>query len=493
MERMILELKQISKSFPGVKALDDVSISIKEGHVHALVGENGAGKSTLIKILAGIYTKYDGELWLQGEKVSFSTPNESKLKGISVVHQELKLSEPLSIAENIFLGKPLRTRFGMVDWKAMNRKAQEMVDELNVKLDVTKPVETLTVAQKQIVEICKSIASDCKILIMDEPSATLTTNELEVLYGIIDKLKKSGVTIIYISHRMEEVFSLSDELSVLRDGKHIATVETKDVDKESLVNMMVGREVNVDYPKSGVTPGEVILRVENLTRKGVFEDISFELRKGEILGIAGLVGAGRTELIRGVLGIDRVDSGNVYLRGKKVSYKKFQDAISDGFGLIPEDRKQQGSTQIFSIKSNICMTDFGKISSGGIVNDKKELQYAKEYVEKLRVATPSVDTEVQYLSGGNQQKVVIAKWLYRDSEILIMDEPTRGIDVGAKREIYDLICELVRQGKTIIVISSELPEVIGVSDRIIVLHEGKLSGELSSAEATQEKIMGMCV
>lgn len=493
MERMILELKQISKAFPGVKALDDVSISIKEGHVHALVGENGAGKSTLIKILAGIYTKYDGEIWLQGEKVSFSTPNEAKLKGISVVHQELKLSEPLSIAENIFLGKPLRTRMGLVDWKAMNRKAQEMVDELNVKLDVTKPVETLTVAQKQIVEICKSIVSECKILIMDEPSATLTNNELEVLFGIIAKLKANGVTIIYISHRMEEVFSLSDELSVLRDGKHIATVETKDIDKDALVNMMVGREVNVDYPKSGVKPGEVILKVENLTRKGVFENISFELRKGEILGIAGLVGAGRTELMRGVLGIDKVDSGNVYLRGKKVNYKKFQDAIADGFGLIPEDRKQQGSTQIFTVKSNVCMTDYGKISSAGIVDDKKELQFAEEYVEKLRVATPSVDTEVQYLSGGNQQKVVIAKWLYRDSEILVMDEPTRGIDVGAKREIYDLICELVRQGKTVIVISSELPEVIGVSDRIIVLHEGRLSGELSSAEATQEKIMGMCM
>ena len=493
MERTILELKQISKAFPGVKALDDVSISIKEGHVHALVGENGAGKSTLIKILAGIYTKYEGEIWLQGEKTTFSTPNDAKLKGISVVHQELKLSEPLSIAENIFLGKPLRTCFGTVDWKAMNRKAQEMVDGLNVKLDVTEAVENLTVAQKQIVEICKSIVSDCKILIMDEPSATLTNNELEVLFGIIEKLKKNGVTIIYISHRMEEVFSLSDELSVLRDGKHIATVKTADINKEQLVNMMVGREVNVDYPRSGVEPGEVILKVENLTRKGVFENISFELRKGEILGIAGLVGAGRTELMRGVLGIDPVDSGDVYLRGKKVNYKKFQDAIADGFGLIPEDRKQQGSTQKFAIHANICMTDYGKISSGGIVNDKLEVKYAKEYVEKLRVATPSVETEVQYLSGGNQQKVVIAKWLYRDSEILVMDEPTRGIDVGAKREIYDLICDLVRQGKTVIVISSELPEVIGVSDRILVLHEGRLSGELNAAEATQEKIMSMCI
>ncbi|MCI8557677.1 MAG: sugar ABC transporter ATP-binding protein [Lachnospiraceae bacterium] len=492
MARTILEIKHVSKSFPGVKALDDVSFCIKEGHVHAIVGENGAGKSTLIKILAGIYTRYEGEIQILGEKEVFESPQMAKLKGISVVHQELKLSEPLSIAENIFLGKPLRTKLGFVDWKAMNRRAQEMVDELNVKLDVTLPVETLTVAQKQIVEICKSIVAECKILIMDEPSATLTNKELDVLFGIIAKLKADGVTIIYISHRMEEVFNLSDELSVLRDGKHIGTLRTEEIDKDALVNMMVGRTVNVEYPRSEVAPGEVILKVDNLTRKGVFENISFELRKGEILGIAGLVGAGRTELMRGILGIDPVDGGEIYLRGEKVKYKNFREAIRDGFGLVPEDRKLQGSTQIFPIKSNICMTDFGKISKQGIVNDRLEIQYAQEYVKTLRVATPSIDTEVQYLSGGNQQKVVIAKWLYKNSEILIMDEPTRGIDVGAKREIYDLICELVKQGKTIIVISSELPEVLGISDRILVLHEGRMAGELSAEEATQEKVMNLC-
>ena len=469
MAQTILEVRHVSKSFPGVKALDDVSFSIKEGHVHAIVGENGAGKSTLIKILAGIYTKYEGEVWISGKKEVFESPQMSKQKGISVVHQELKLSEP------------------------MNRKAQEMVDELNVKLDVTLPVETLTVAQKQIVEICKSIVAECKILIMDEPSATLTNKELDVLFGIIAKLKKDGVTIIYISHRMEEVFNLSDELSVLRDGKHIGTLRTEEIDKDALVNMMVGRTVNMEYPRSEITPGAVLLKVEMLTRKGVLEYISCELRMVVFVGIAGLVGAGRTELMRGILGIDAVDSGDVYLRGKKVKYKDFREAIQDGFGLVPEDRKQQGSTQIFPIKSNICMTDFGRISARGIVNDRLESQYAREYVKTLRVAAPSIDTEVQYLSGGNQQKVVIAKWLYRDSEILIMDEPTRGIDVGAKREIYDLICELVKQGKTMIVISSELPEVLGISDRILVLHEGRLAGELSSEEATQEKVMNMCI
>lgn len=493
MSKNILEIRHISKEFPGVKALDDVSIDIIEGHIHAIVGENGAGKSTLIKILAGIYTKYEGELWIQGEKKVFESPQKAKENGISVVHQELKLSEPLSIAENIFLGKPIKTRLGLINWSAMNKKAQELIDGLNVKLDVTRTVDTLTVAQKQIVEICKSIVAECKILIMDEPSATLTSKELDILFGIIDKLKKSGVTIIYISHRMEEVFSLSDELSVLRDGKHIGTLKTKDVDKASLVNMMVGRAVNIEYPKSGVSPGEPILKVEKLTKKGVFENISFELRKGEILGIAGLVGSGRTELIRGLLGIDRIDSGTIYLYGKKVVYRNFKEAIKDGFGLIPEDRKQQGSTQIFSIKSNICMTDLKKISNKGILNNNKENSYAEEYVKKLRIAAPTIETEVQYLSGGNQQKVVLAKWLYRDSEILIMDEPTRGIDVGAKREIYDLICQLVRQGKTIIVISSELPEVLGISDRILVLYEGRLTGELSAEEATQEKIMGMCM
>ena len=489
----ILSIENITKSFPGVKALDEVSIMVKRGHVHALVGENGAGKSTLIKILAGIYTVYSGEIRLNGNNVTFDTPNAAIKNGICVVHQELKLSEPLSVAENIFLGNPIRSKSGLVDWKAMNERAQAMVDGLNVSINVTNAVSSLTVAKKQIVEICKSIAQKSDILIMDEPSATLTNKELDTLFTTIKKLKNDGVTVIYISHRLEEIFQISDEISVLRDGRHIGTIETANVDKATLVKMMVGRKVDVDYPRSGIVPGAVILSIRNLCRKRVLYDISFDLRKGEILGVAGLVGAGRTEMIRAILGIDPIDSGEILLNGKRVIHNSFQAAIRNGFGLVPEDRKLHGITQIFPIKANVCMTDVKRIASKGILRVKLENRYAREYVDKLQIITPSIDTEVQYLSGGNQQKVVIAKWLYRNSEILIMDEPTRGIDVGAKRGIYDLICELVRSGKTVIVISSELLEILGVSDRILVLNKGRIVGDMINEGVTQEAIMAMCV
>jgi ABC-type sugar transport system ATPase subunit len=488
----ILEIKNITKQFPGVKALDNVSINIKRGTVHAIVGENGAGKSTLIKILAGIYVNYEGEIFIDGGKEVFHTPNDAKVKGISVVHQELKLAEPLSVAENIFLGSPIISKSGFVDWSQTYKRAQKMVDDLKINIDVRESVSSLSVAKKQIVEICKSIAHNCKILFMDEPTATLTLNEQETLFRTIDKLKLDGVTIIYISHRLEEIFQLADEVSVLRDGKHVSTMPISEITKDSLVKQMVGRNLDVEFPRSNVTPGEVILSVKNLNRNGVLHDISFDLFKGEILGIAGLVGSGRTELIRALLGIDMIDSGEIILHGERIHHKHFSRAIKNGFGLVPEDRKQQGVTQNFSVKANICMTDMCRIAPHGIIKSKLENQYANEYSKKLRVATPSINTEVQYLSGGNQQKVVVAKWLYRDCEILIMDEPTRGIDVGAKREIYDLICELVRQGKTIIVISSEMAEVLGVSDRVLVMHEGRLMCVMNANEATQEKVMSMC-
>jgi ABC-type sugar transport system ATPase subunit len=492
-EDIILETRHISKQFPGVKALDDVSLRVKRGSVHALVGENGAGKSTLIKVLTGIYVCYDGAILLNGEKVSFENPSQAKAKGISVVHQELKLSEPLSVAENIFLGNLLRTKSGFVDWRSMNRRAQELIDSLGVDIDATECVASLTVAKKQIVEICKSIMHNCRILIMDEPSATLTNKELDVLFGIIKKLRADGTTIIYISHRLEEVFHLADEISVLRDGVHIATLPVGEIDKNGLVRLMVGRDINVEYPRSGVIPGDVIFSASHVKRKSVLKDISFEVRKGEILGIAGLVGAGRTELVRAILGIDKMDSGELKLQGEVIHFKEFRSAIKNGFGLVPEDRKLQGVTLGFPIKTNVCMTDLKKISKNGVMRRKLENGYAKKFAEKLRIVAPSIETRAENLSGGNQQKVVIAKWLYRDSSILIMDEPTRGIDVGAKREIYELICDLARQGKTIIVISSELPELLGISDRIIVLHEGRLVGELTHDEATQDKIMSLCI
>lgn len=489
----ILNIQGLSKSFPGVRALDDVSMSVERGTIHALVGENGAGKSTLIKVLAGIYQPDEGSIVLDGEQVRFKTPHAAHLGGISVVHQEIKLAEPLSVTENIFLGNMLYTRAGLVDWKEMRHRAKTMVKELEINIDVDEPVASFSVAQKQIVEICKAITLNCKVLIMDEPSASLTDRELEMLFSTVRKLRQDGITIIYISHRIDEIFDLANTVTVLRDGRHINTLPIEEISREKLINMMVGRELGQEYPKETTPLGEVVLQVKNLNRKGVLHDISFEVHKGEVLGISGLVGSGRTELARAILGIDKIHSGEVWVRGKKVNYHKFAEAIHDGFGLVPEDRKLQGLVQIFSVKRNICMVGIRKILKNGIVSNSLENDYASTYSKRLRVSTPSLDTQVQYLSGGNQQKVVIAKWLMQESEILFLDEPTRGIDVGSKAEIYQLINQLAKAGKTVVMISSEMPEILGMSDRIMVMHEGRKMGELGREEATQEKIMAMCV
>lgn len=488
----ILSLENISKSFPGVKALDDVSIKVERGSIHALVGENGAGKSTMIKILAGIYHSEKGRLILNGKEIVFRTPHDSHKAGIGVVHQEIKLAEPLSVAENMFIGN-LIYKNGLVDWTEMRARARKIITDLGIDIDVNAPVDTLSVAKKQIVEICKAINLDVKLLIMDEPSATLSDRELEIMFGIVRKLKSEGITVIYISHRLDEVFKLADSVTVLRDGKHIDTLPIEQVTRDKLINMMVGRELGQEYPKVKAETGDTILEVKNLSRKGVLNDISFSVKKGEVLGISGLVGSGRTELARAILGIDRIDSGEVWVRGKKVHYKSFKEAIKDGLGLIPEDRKQQGLIQIFSVKRNICMVSINKVIKKGVVRNSLETKYAEEYAKKLRVVTPSLDTQVQYLSGGNQQKVVIAKWMLQNSDILFLDEPTRGIDVGAKTEIYRLINGLVEEGKTVILISSEMPEILGMCDRVLVLHDGCLTGELTREEASQEKIMALCV
>ena len=488
----ILELKNITKVFPGVKALDKVSVSIQRGTVHALVGENGAGKSTLIKVLAGIYHPEEGEVFLDGVKVDLRTPYESQQKGISVVHQELKMSETLSVAENVFLGN-LMYKGRIVDWKGMRQRASEMLRELGVPMDVTVAVERLSVAQKQMVEICKAINRNCKVLIMDEPSATLTEKEQSLMFNTIRKLKENGVTIIYISHRMEEIFDLSDHVSVLRDGAHIATLPVANVTRDELVSMMVGRAVAHDYPRSAKALGEVVLEARGIKRKGVLNDISFQLRRGEVLGVAGLVGAGRTELARAVLGIDRIDAGEILLHGKPVKIDSFRKAIGLGLSLVPEDRKSQGLVQIATVSRNICMVNMDAVSHGFVMDASRERQVSQEYVEKMDISTPNVETEAQYLSGGNQQKVVIAKWLLEDSEIVILDEPTRGIDVGAKSEIHRLIVDLAEKGKSILMISSELPEIVGMSDRVMVIHEGNLVGEFKRGEATPEKIMALCI
>lgn len=486
----ILTLKNITKEFPGVKALDDVTINIERGTIHGLVGENGAGKSTLIKVLAGIYQPNKGEIILDGKPCRFNSPIEARRAGISVVHQEIKLAEPLSVAENMFLGN-VQLKNGLVDWKGMRRRAREIVEDLGMDIDINAQVSSLTVAKKQIVEIMHAINNNSRILIMDEPSAVLTDRELEVMFRIVKQLRDEGITIIYISHRLDEIFGLCSNVSVLRDGCHIDTIPVASVDRQGLINMMVGREMGQEYPKEVGNVGGTILEVKNLSR-GILQDISFEVKSGEVFGISGLVGAGRTELARAILGIDKPESGEVYVRGKKVHYRTFADAIRDGLGLIPEDRKLQGLVQIMSVKRNTTLVNMKRVLRAGVISSSLEEKLSKEYADKLHVVTPSMETEVQYLSGGNQQKVVIAKWLFQNSEILFLDEPTRGIDVGAKAEIYRLINRMAKEGKTIIMISSEMPELLGMCDRIMVMHEGHKMGELNAAEATQAKIMTLC-
>lgn len=486
----ILTLKNITKEFPGVKALDDVTINIERGTIHGLVGENGAGKSTLIKVLAGIYQTNKGEIILDGKPCRFNSPIEARRAGISVVHQEIKLAEPLSVAENMFLGN-VQLKNGLVDWKGMRRRAREIVEDLGMDIDINAQVSSLTVAKKQIVEIMHAINNNSRILIMDEPSAVLTDRELEVMFRIVKQLRDKGITIIYISHRLDEIFGLCSNVSVLRDGRHIDTIPVASVDRQGLINMMVGREMGQEYPKEVGNVGGTILEVKNLSR-GILQDISFEVKSGEVFGISGLVGAGRTELARAILGIDKPESGEVYVRGKKVHYRTFADAIRDGLGLIPEDRKLQGLVQIMSVKRNTTLVNMKRVLHAGVISSSLEEKLSKEYADKLHVVTPSMETEVQYLSGGNQQKVVIAKWLFQNSEILFLDEPTRGIDVGAKAEIYRLINRMAKEGKTIIMISSEMPELLGMCDRIMVMHEGHKMGELNAAEATQAKIMALC-
>lgn len=488
MSNYAMRVKNISKSFPGVKALDDVSFDIKKGDLHALVGENGAGKSTLIKILSGVYSTDAGSIELHGKQVNVNTPLEAQHLGISVVHQELKLVESLTVKENIFLGRPFKGKFG-VNWQKLRDEAINLLSKLNIVLDPDELVSNLSVAQKQIVEICKALSYNSDVIIMDEPSATLTDKELETLFQILHELKAQGITIIYISHRLEEIFQLADTVTVLRDGKHIDTLPVDQVDKNKLISLMVGRTLGMEYPKRKVEIGEHILEVKNLNRKGYLHDISFTLRRGEILGFAGLVGAGRTELARALFGADKGVTGEVLLNGKPYTPKNVCSAISQGIGLIPEDRKEQGLVLNMMVKENISMANFKSIKSSQVLIQKKEDTLADKFIDALHIATPDADRKVQYLSGGNQQKVVIAKWLNAESDILIIDEPTRGIDVGAKAEIYNLMCDLAEKGKAIIMISSDMPELLGVCDRIMVMHDGRITGELMAEEATQERIL----
>ena len=486
----VLQMQSISKTYPGVTALSAVDFAVLPGEVHALVGENGAGKSTLMKILAGADAKDSGRVLIDGSEVHIDTPQEAMRLGVSIIYQEFNLVPYMNAAENIFLGRePASAIPGVIDFGKMYADAEAIIGELGVALDVRAPINALSVAQQQMVEVAKATSRKARIIAMDEPSATLTEHELENLFALIRRLKAEGVSIIYISHRLEEVFQIADRVTVLRDGELVATKNVADTDREDIIRMMVGRELKESIPKVAAEPGAVALEVKHLNRAGILRDISFDVRRGEILGIAGLVGAGRTEVARAVFGADPIDSGEIRVNGKPVRIKSPRHAISLGIGLVTEDRKALGLVLGMAVRENISLANLGILSRLGFVSRRREREVARKYVEDVLIKTPSVEQAVQNLSGGNQQKVVLAKWLFTESKVLIFDEPTRGIDVGAKTEIYQLMNRLAANGVAIIMISSELLEVLCMSDRILVMHEGEIAGELSREEATQERIM----
>jgi ribose transport system ATP-binding protein len=486
----VLEMHDIAKAYPGVIALSGVDFCVLPGEVHALVGENGAGKSTLMKILAGADTKDAGHILIDGSEVHVDSPQEAMRLGVSIIYQEFNLVPYMDAAENIFLGRePASALPGVIDFGKMYSDAETIIKELGVAVDVRAPMNQLSVAQQQMVEIAKATSRKSRIIAMDEPSATLTEHELENLFALIRRLKAEGVSIIYISHRLEEIFEIADRVTVLRDGALVATKQVADTDREDIIHMMVGRELKEKIPKVETKAGDIALEVKNLNRTGVLSDISFQVRQGEILGIAGLVGAGRTEVARAIFGADPIDSGQILVNGKPVVIRSPRHAISLGIGLVTEDRKALGLVLGMAVRENISLANLGFLSKLGFISRRREREVARGYVEDILIKTPSVEQAVQNLSGGNQQKVVLAKWLFTESKILIFDEPTRGIDVGAKTEIYQLMNRLAENGAAIIMISSELPEVMGMSDRILVMHEGEIAGELSREEATQEQIM----
>ncbi|MDK2981402.1 MAG: ribose transport system ATP-binding protein [Chloroflexota bacterium] len=486
-----LRLVGISKSFPGVKALNNVHLDVRRGEVHGLVGENGAGKSTLMKILSGAYVKDEGEIYWQGEKVEISKPKDSEELGIAIIYQEFNLVPQLSISENIWLGREhlANKTLQLIDWTEMHKRTKMLLDELNLDFDPKRPVAGLGVASQQMVEIAKALSLNAKLLIMDEPTSALSKNEVDQLFSVIRSLKEKGVSIIYISHHLDEVFEICDRGTVLRDGNYVATIDPKKTSKDELIQLMVGRTLDQQYPKVKAERGEELLRVEHLTREGVLKDISFSAYAGEVLGISGLVGSGRTELVKAIFGADPIDSGRIFVHGKEVRISSPQLAIEAGMGLLPEDRKYEGLVLILSVKENVSMASLDKLLKRGLLQLNIEKSKVMDFVGKLRILTPSIDKQVQNLSGGNQQKVVLAKWLASQSRILIFDEPTRGIDVGAKVEVYNLMNELVKDGVAVIMVSSEMPEVLGMSDRILVIHQGELASVLDSEEATQEKIL----
>ncbi len=533
----VLEMKDISKTFPGVKALDHVQLQVRPGEVHALMGENGAGKSTLMKILMGIYSKDEGgEILFDGKPYRATSPKEAMDQGVAMIHQELNPILDMTVFENIFVGRELKKLFdgkpyratspkeamdqgvamihqelnpildmtvfenifvgrelkknGLVDTKAEVQEAQRLIEECGLHVSPKARLRSLTVAQCQLIEIIKAISMNAKVIIMDEPTAAITDREVELLFGHIRRLTAQGVAVIYISHRMDEIFSICDRVSVYRDGRYIGSGDTKDMGEAQLIKMMVGREITDVFPKLEAKIGDVVFEAKNIVREdNKVKGVSFSVRKGEILGIGGLVGAGRSELVEGIFGMHKLSKGEIFVKGKQVQVHSPKDIIKEGVALITEDRKVTGLNLSGSVNDNIAMVAIEKLLKRGLYNKNKARSASQEYIEKLNIKTPSGDQIVGNLSGGNQQKVVIAKWLLNDPDIIILDEPTRGIDVGAKRDIYLLLGKLVQQGKAIVMISSEIPELMGVCDRIMVMCEGNLSGEVARNEFTQERIM----
>jgi ABC-type sugar transport system ATPase subunit len=485
----LFQMRGIEKSFPGVKALEKVDFDLYAGEVHCLVGENGAGKSTLIKIISGVYQPDGGQTFLYGEEVQIHSPYSAQQLGITTVYQELDLVPTLTVAENIFLGKEILTSFSLLDNRKTEKESQLLLSELGVELDPKQLVQGLGITYQQLVAIAKALSRRSRILILDEPSAALSLKEVKVLFDTVRRLRKKGIGIIYISHRLEEVFGIGDRVTILRDGRLIRTCNVEEVHLSELVRYVIGRSLKAQYVKEGSEIGDPVLSVRGLSRKGVFSSVNFHLNKSEILGICGLAGSGRTELARAIVGIDPRDDGDIFIDGQKVSIRSSADAIKLGIGLIPEDRKEQGVVPCRSVEENISLPILRQIAPFGIVNLPAQKNLVRECLSKLDIKTPSPHHLVQNLSGGNQQKVVLAKWLASKCKVLIFDEPTRGIDVGAKREIYYFMNALVKEGVSIIMISSQLPEVLALSDRVLIMSEGNIVEELLAREATQKKIL----
>ena len=486
---MQIEMRGIDKSFGGNAVLKEAGFLLDHGEIHALMGENGAGKSTLMKILTGVYTKDAGQVIVDGQEVCYKNPQEAEKAGIVFIHQELNVLFDLTVEENMFLGKEIHGRFGVCDKKAMRAEVRKILDRLGVSIDPQQRMSELSVGQQQMIEIAKALMVDAKVIIMDEPTAALTQSETEVLFQVVRSLKEKGVSIVYISHRMEEIFELCDRITVLRDGSYIDTKRIQDTDMNDVVKMMIGREIGERYPLREASIGEVVFKVEGLTCPGVFKDVSFEVHAGEVLGVSGLMGAGRTEIMQAIFGNMPHVTGKLFLNGEEIHNHNPGQAMKNGIGFITEDRKTEGLMLEESIRKNISLANLGRISRRGVLRKKEERELVQKGIEELHIKCFGPEHECGRLSGGNQQKVVFAKWIYTDPKVLILDEHTRGVDIGAKKEIYNIINDLAAKGVAIIMVSSELPEVLGMADRIMVVREGLVRGILSKEEADQENIM----